>query len=107
MNFKKWIWKALTMLAICLFLTNPEFWSLALFIDVVGLDLFLMLIQVQVVALSGYYFQNWIKPALKPFNKVLLKADPYFFIPTREAIRQYPLILCHAVPFLMLLMLYL
>lgn len=105
MNFKKWKCKAATILVACLLLANPELWSLALFIDAVGLDLFLILIQAQVVAVSGYYFQVWIKPMLMPCYKYLLKVDPYFFIPAKDSIRQCPAILCHSVPFLMVTML--
>ena len=72
MNTKNWIWKTATVLAVGLLLANPELWSLALFIDAVGLDLFVMLIQVQVVAVSGYYFQVWIKPLLMPFSSIFI-----------------------------------
>jgi len=106
MNTKNWIWKTATILAVGLLLANPELWSLALFIDAVGLDLFVMLIQVQVVAVCSYYFQVWIKPMLMPFYKFLLKVDPYFFIPTKDIVRQCPMILCHSVPFLLVIMLF-
>ena len=105
MNMKKWIWKLATLLVIGLLIANPELWSLALLIDAVGLDLFLMLIQIQAIAVIGYYFQVWIKPMLMPFYNFLLKVDPYFFIPTKDVVRQCPIILCHSVPFLIILML--
>jgi hypothetical protein len=105
-NNRKLIWKAATIAVAFLLLANPELIALALFVDVVGLDLFLILIQVQVMALSGYYFQVWIKPILMPVYSYLLKIDPYFFIPSKDAVRQCPVILCHAVPFFMALMLF-
>ena len=71
-------------------------------IDAIGIDLFLLLIEVQIVAVSGYYFQVWFKPILIPCYKTLRKIDPYFFIPTKNSVVKYPMILCHAVPFLML-----
>ncbi|WP_254304091.1 hypothetical protein [Shewanella sp. VB17] len=76
--------------------------SLMVLIDAIGLDLFLLLIEVQIVAVSGYYFQVWFKPILIPYYKILRKVDPYFFIPTKNSVAKYPMILCHAVPFLML-----
>lgn len=102
MNIKKWIWKITTLSVTCVLLLNPELLSFALFADAVGLDIFLLLLEVQIVAVSGYYFHNWFKPILMPFYKFLLKVDPYFFIPTKDSIGKYPVILCHAVPFLML-----
>ena len=103
MNIKKWMWEIATISVVCILLLNPELVSLALFVDAVGLDIFLLLIEVQIVAVSGYYFHTWFKPILMPFYKCLLKVDPYFFIPTKDSVGKYPMILCHAVPFLMLL----
>jgi hypothetical protein len=103
MNIKKWIWKIVTISVICVLLLNPELVSLAVLVDAVGLDLLLLLIEVQIVAVSGYYFQTWFKPILMPAYKLLGKVDPYFFIPTRTSVAKYPMILCHAVPFLILL----
>lgn len=103
MDIKKWTWKIATILVMGVLLLNPELMSLALFIDAIGLDLFILLVEVQIVAISGYYFHAWIKPILMPFYKYFLKTDPYFFIPTKDSVGKYPLILCHAVPFLMLL----
>jgi len=91
---------------VCLLLVKPELLTLALFVDAVGLDLILILIQFQIVAVGGYYFQFWIKPMLMPMYKYLQKVDPYFFIPTKDLVRQCPMLLCHSVPFFMVLMLF-
>jgi len=47
-------------------LLNPELVSLAVLVDTVGLDLLLLHIEVQIVAVSGYYFQTWFMPILMP-----------------------------------------
>lgn len=88
MNIKKWMWEIATISVVCVLLLNPELVSLALFVDAVGLDIFLLLIEVQIVAVSGYYFHTWFKPILMPFYKCLLKVDPYFFIPTKDSVGQ-------------------
>ncbi|QHS13469.1 hypothetical protein [Shewanella sp. Arc9-LZ] len=103
MNIKKWMWKIATILVMGVLILNPEFVALALFVDAVGLDLFLLLFEVQIVAVIGYYFHAWFKPVLRSFYKCLLKFDPYFFIPTKDSVGKSPIILCHAVPFMMLL----
>jgi len=98
MNWKKSAWKIVTLLVVGTLIFNPELVAFGMFIDYVGLDLFLLLLEVQVVTLFGYYFQNWIKPALKLVMKFLQKFDPYFFIPSRNVISKFPVILCHAIP---------
>jgi hypothetical protein len=103
--FKKWTWKVATIVGVWFLLANPELWPLAFFVDAVGLELFLVLIQVQIVAVSGYYFHRWVKPALMPLYRCLLKIDPYFFIPSKNNALECPVILCHAIPFLMVFML--
>jgi hypothetical protein len=83
-------------------LLGPELAALALFIDFVSLDVFLLLIEVQIVAMRGYYFHTWFKPILMPIYRLLLNCDPYFFIPTRALVNKYPMVLCHTVPSLIL-----
>lgn len=84
-------------------LLNPEFMVLGLFIDGIGFELFLMLLEVQIVAMFGYYFQHWFKPVAKPIYKFIQRFDPYFFVPTRQSIVQHPAILAHAIPGFMVL----
>ena len=98
MDWKKSIWKIITLLVVSTLIFNSELVAFGMIIDYLGLDLFLLPLEVQVVALFGYYFQNWIKPAFKAFKRFLQKLDPYFFIPTRNAILKFPAILCHAIP---------
>ena len=45
-----------------LIILNPEMAQLALYIDVVGLEIFLMLLEVQLLALLGMFFNTKIKP---------------------------------------------
>lgn len=103
MKIKTWVFKLVTILTISLLLLSPELAPLTLFIDTIGLDLFFLLIEVQIVAVIGNLLNIWFKPILMPIYKYLLKFDPYFFIPTKDSVYKYPMILCHAVPFMMLL----
>jgi hypothetical protein len=103
MNIKKSLWKVLSFLVILFFLLKPEYIALGLFIDAIGLDIFLLLLEVQFIAVSGYWFQNWLKPILKPIYLLFIKIDPYFFIPSKSVIKKMPSILLHAVPGFMLL----
>ena len=98
MDWKKSTWKIATFLVVSFLIFNPELVLFGMFIDAVGLDLFLLLLEVQVVALFGCYFQNWIKPAFSLVKRLIQKLDPYFFIHTRKVISKFPAILCHAIP---------
>lgn len=100
MNLKKLYWKIATLVAFSFLLINPEAVPLVLYIDAIGLELFLMLLEVQFIAIAGYYFHVWIKPVLTPVYRSICKIDPYFFIPTKNVIKKYPAMLCHAIPFL-------
>jgi len=61
MNWKNTICRYVTFMVVVLFLLNPEMASLGLFIDAVGLDLFIMLMQLQVLALLSGYYQYFLK----------------------------------------------
>ncbi len=98
MKIRDCFWKILTLIIIGFLMLNPEFIIMSSFIDAVGLEMFSLLIEVQIITVVGYYFNNWIKPVLLPFYKFFKKIDPYYFIPTKVSVREFPLILCHAIP---------
>ncbi|MDG1750283.1 MAG: hypothetical protein P8I03_01245 [Thalassotalea sp.] len=98
MNLRKSSWKIASFLVVSFLIFKPEFMALALLIDGIGLELFLLFLEVQAIAVFGYYFQNWFKPASKPIYKFIQKFDPYIFIPTKSVGAQYPIIFVHAIP---------
>lgn len=98
MNFKKSSWKTASFFAVVFLLFKPELMTLALLIDGLGLELFVLLLEVQVIATLGYYFQHWFLPIAKPIYKLIQKFDPYFFVPTKSVVAQYPIIFVHAIP---------
>ena len=64
MNLKNKAWKYATAITVVLIILNPEMVNLALFIDAVGLEMFLMLLEVQVLAILGAFLTTKIKPIL-------------------------------------------
>ncbi|MCP4408556.1 MAG: hypothetical protein GY807_12485 [Gammaproteobacteria bacterium] len=64
MNWKSKIWKYVTAFVIVLIILNPEIVELALFVDAVGMDMFLMLLEIQVLAILGTLFNTKIKPVI-------------------------------------------
>ncbi|WP_293746645.1 hypothetical protein [uncultured Paraglaciecola sp.] len=103
MKSPKTLSKILAFFTVCLLLSKPELIALGLFIDAIGLEMFVMLLQAQVIAIGSYYFHVWLKPVFKPFYRFLDKHDPYFFVPTKAAVKECPALLCHAMPFLVVL----
>lgn len=51
MNIKHNIWKYATLLCVILLFLLPEFVQLALFIDAAGLEIFVLLLEIQVIAI--------------------------------------------------------
>lgn len=98
MNFKKSSWKISGFLLVIFLLLEPEFVFFGVLLDGIGLEFFVLLLEVQVIAVLGYYFQIWFKPIAKPVYKSIQKLDPYFLIPTKSVVTQYPIMLVHAIP---------
>lgn len=67
-------------------------------LDGIGLEFFVLLLEAQAITVFGYYFHTWFKPIAKPIYQSIQKIDPYFFIPTKSAVAQYPLVFVHAIP---------
>ncbi|MET0067084.1 MAG: hypothetical protein ABW076_12135 [Candidatus Thiodiazotropha sp.] len=64
MNLRNRAWRYATVAVVILILVNPETIELAVFIDAIGLELFLILIEVQVVTMLGAFLSNRFKPAV-------------------------------------------
>jgi len=63
-------WNYLTAIVVLLILLNPEMWTLALFIDAVGLEVFMMLLQIQVLAIFFSFVRLGIKPILNVVRRL-------------------------------------
>ena len=98
MNLPKFPWKMSSFLLVIFLLLEPELIAFAVLLDGIGLEFFVLLLEVQAMAGFGYYFQTWFKPIAKPIYKFIQELDPYFFIPTKSAVAQYPIVFFHAIP---------
>lgn len=65
MSWKRKYWAYITAIIVVFIALNPEMMQLALFVDAVGLDLFLLLLEVQLLAVVGAFFNKHIRPMLK------------------------------------------
>jgi hypothetical protein len=77
MNFKNKVWKYITGLVLLLIILNPEMAQFALFIDAMGLETFLMLLEVQILAIFGGFYISKIKPVFIYLRNIYLKYLPF------------------------------
>jgi hypothetical protein len=61
-NLSNKVWSYATAFVVFLIILNPELIEIALFIDAIGLEMFLMLFEVQVMVLLAALLNNIIKP---------------------------------------------
>ena len=100
MNWKQRAWKIATSFVVLalIFSILPEAMALGLVINGIGLEIFLLLLEIQILVVFGIMFYTFIRPVLSKIDRSLMKIDPNYFIPGRETIVKYPPILFHAVP---------
>lgn len=95
MKWKNIFWKGLTIFIVTLIIFNPETLQLALFIDAVGLDLFLMLLEVQIFSLLGLFINTRIKPL---YTYLINFYSQHFQLISWKSIKETPDILMLVVP---------
>jgi hypothetical protein len=76
MKLKDKVWNYATVIVLLLVMLNPEMAELACFIDAVGLEIFLMLLEVQVVVIFSVFFNSKIKPAYIYVKNISLRFLP-------------------------------
>jgi hypothetical protein len=95
MNRSSTLWKYVTLFIVTLLVFNPEFAELALFIDAIGLEMFLMLMEIQAATILGLLFSNKIKPL---FDSVRRYFSGWFVISSWRTTLQDPKLLVLKVP---------
>ena len=71
---RKQLWKWATFAVVIVIAVNPEMIGMALFIDALGLDLFILLLQVQLVAYLGMIFPKAVRSRVSEWYLVTLGA---------------------------------
>ncbi|MET0027734.1 MAG: hypothetical protein ABW101_08860 [Candidatus Thiodiazotropha sp.] len=95
MNLKNKAWKYATVFVVSLIILNPETIHLALFIDSVGLEILLMMFEIQVVLLIGMYLNSRIKPILDYLRHFIRGC---IYMVSWKSIKEEPAYLIYAVP---------
>ena len=94
-KLKESLWKYATAVVVVFMVFNPELVELALFVNAVGLETFLMLVEVQVLAFLGAILNSKIKPV---FTYVKDLCRCYLLMFSYEKIKQQPNRLLLLVP---------
>jgi len=99
---KKRIWKLLTVgIAFLLVISvSPEVRLLGMFIEVIGLDMFVLLFEVQILAILLASYHRVLRPIMMRVNALLERLDPFYFISSSAALRACPAMIMHSVPLL-------
>lgn len=79
--------QAFTALIVIVLLLNIETMELALFINAIGIDVFLLLVEMQVAALLAASYHWTLKPVVNFF--LGFSAHPFIF-PTWSSVKDYP-----------------
>lgn len=64
------MWQVTTTIIVLLFLLNPELAQVGLFIDAVGLELFMMMLEVQLLAVIAIFLSSSIKPLIQIYRRL-------------------------------------
>ena len=96
MKWKDRYWRYATAIVVVLILLNPETVHFALFLDAVGLDLFLILTEVQIFAIMGTVLSYYIKPVKACLKLIILHNDQTF---SGNNFRELPITLALVTPY--------
>lgn len=96
---RKLTWPIALVIAVCIIVFSPLAMGLefVLFVDAIGLDMFAMLIETQLILTFGFV-AAMAKQRILYAHHWMMGRDINYFIPTREIIRAYPPMIIHAVP---------
>jgi len=93
MNLKNKLWKYATLCLVVIIILNPEMVGLALFIDAIGLEMFIMLLEVQVLAILSAILNNKIRPMFEFIKLYYSRNFPFF---TWKSMKESPESLTYA-----------
>jgi len=101
---KKAIWVLAMAMAVMILLFSPLVgFEIIFFIDAIGIDMFAMLLEAQLLVTIGLIITR-TKLAALYVHEWAMQRDTNYFIPSVETIRAYPPMIVHAVPELLALL---
>ena len=102
-KMKKAIWLCAMAMAVIILLFSPLVgFELIFFIDAIGIDMFAMLLEAQLLVAIGLIMSK-TKHTVRYVHEWLMLRDTNYFIPGKEIIRAYPPMIIHGFPELLAL----
>ena len=100
MEKKNW-WKLATVMitTVLLLSLHPEIRAIGLLVGAMGMDVFVLFFEAQLLLMVGIAYRQKIRPMLLRANAIAERLDPFYFIPSLDLVRKYPPIAVHAIPF--------
>lgn len=95
MNLRDKIWKYATAFVVVLIILNPEMIELALFVDAIGLDMFLMLFEIQILAILGAWLNTRNRLILTYIQHFI---EDHLFGISWKSVKEEPACLAFAAP---------
>jgi hypothetical protein len=98
---KKKIWKYLTILVTIYLMLSlaPEIRMFGAIVDVIGLDVFFLLLGSYLVIALKQIYEGGLKWMLSWLNEKFERIDPFYFVPTINQLKECPQLIFHSVPF--------
>ena len=89
MNRKRF-WKVLTVAVVFLLMisVSAEIRLLGIFIQAVGMDMFVLLFEIQLLAIFLAFYNGLVRPILGRVNRLFERIDPYYFVSSMVTIRK-------------------
>jgi len=85
MHLRNTIWKIATLLVVLFHVSNPELFELAVFIDTIGLELFLLLLEAQLFVFVSSLYANQIKKSVEYLKNIFTcKIYPDYWLTIKE-----------------------
>ncbi len=89
--------KYASIAVVCLLLVRPDTIMLAMFIDAIGLELFVLLLGLQFRQIFSFA-QIYVKSLLNHLKDKIKFQRSFFFIPRFSELTYMPSMFCHAIP---------
>jgi hypothetical protein len=94
-NLKNKAWKYATAFVVALIIPNPEAINLALLIDSIGLEIFLIMIEIQMISVIGILLRNRIMPTLYYLWRLV---ENLIYVTSWKQIKEEPAYLIYVAP---------
>ena len=97
------IWALAIIFAVLAFILSPfAGFEFVFLFDAIGFDMFALLVEVQLLVTFGIFFDK-LKRFFGAINRQLMRWDGNYFVPEIQTIKEFPPIIIHVVPSILII----